>query len=109
MATVEAIATTTETLRVRRWAALLHDLGKPAVRHVKANGEWGFYRHETAGAELAGTLLERLRMARQDLHTITLLVRRHMDRPDPGESRSVRRYMAKSRALARLARSEARG
>ncbi len=96
VATVDAIATTPETLRVRRWAALLHDLGKPAVRHVKANGEWGFYRHETAGAELAGTLLERLRMARQDLHAITLLVRRHMDRPDPGESRSVRRYMAKS-------------
>ncbi|MCC6268884.1 MAG: HD domain-containing protein [Dehalococcoidia bacterium] len=96
VATVDAIATTPETLRVRRWSALLHDLGKPAVRHVKANGEWGFYRHETAGAELAGTLLERLKMARQDLHAITLLVRRHMDRPDPGESRSVRRYMAKS-------------
>src|SRR5690606_32028742 len=75
---------------------LLHDLGKPAVRHVKANGEWGFYRHETVGAVLAGALLERLRMARQDLHAITLLVRRHMDRPDPGEARSVRRFMAKS-------------
>lgn len=96
IATVEAIATTPETLRLRRWAALLHDLGKPAVRHVKANGEWGFYRHETVGAVLAGALLERLRMARQDLHAITLLVRRHMDRPDPGEARSVRRFMAKS-------------
>ena len=39
--------------RLRRWAALMHDLGKPAVRHVKPNGEWGFYKHETAGAEPA--------------------------------------------------------
>ncbi len=95
VATVEAIATTPESLRLRRWGALLHDLGKPAVRHVKANGEWGFYRHETVGAELAGTLLERLRMSRQDLHAIVHLVRRHMDRPDVAEDRSVRRYMSK--------------
>ena len=96
VATVEAIATTPETLRLRRWSALLHDLGKPAVRHVKANGEWGFYRHETVGAELATALLERLRVSRQDLHAITHLVRRHMDRPDVDDARSVRRYMSKA-------------
>jgi poly(A) polymerase len=90
------IVTTPETLRLRRWGAFLHDLGKPAVRHVKANGEWGFYRHETVGAELAGVLLERLRVSRQDLHAITHLVRRHMDRPDAKDARSVRRYMSKA-------------
>lgn len=96
VATVGAIEVDAGSLRLRRWAALLHDVGKPAVRHVKANGEWGFYRHETAGAELALALLERLKMARADALAVTLLVRRHMDRPDPADARSVRRFMAKS-------------
>jgi poly(A) polymerase len=82
-------------LRLRRWAALLHDLGKPAVRHVKANGEWGFYRHETVGAELAEGLLERLKLGRREALAIRLLIRRHMDRPEPEERRSVRRFMSK--------------
>jgi poly(A) polymerase len=95
VATVEAIATDAESLRVRRWAALVHDLGKPGVRHVKANGEWGFYRHETAGAEQAEALMSRLRMARRDALVIQLLVRRHMDRPDPADRRQVRRFMSR--------------
>ncbi len=95
VATVQAIATTPETRRLRRWTALMHDLGKPAVRHVKANGEWGFYRHETEGATLAEDLLARLKMGRQEALRIQLLVRRHMDRPAPDDRRSVRRFMAK--------------
>jgi poly(A) polymerase len=95
VATAGAIEVTPETIRLRRWAALLHDVGKPAVRHLKANGEWGFYRHETAGAELAAALLDRLRLGRAESHAIVLLIRRHMDRPEPGDRRSVRRFMAK--------------
>ncbi len=93
LATVEAIAVTPETLRLRRWAALLHDLGKPAVRHRKPNGEWGFYRHDVVGAELAEALLERLRFGRHEARIVVLLVRRHMDRPDPADARAVRRFM----------------
>lgn len=94
LATVGDIATDRE-LRVRRWAALLHDVGKPAVRHRKANGEWGFYRHEAAGADMAEALLERLHFGRRESQIIVLLVRRHMDRPDPTVRRQVRRFMAK--------------
>lgn len=81
--------------RVRRWTALLHDLGKPYVRHVKPNGEWGFYRHETAGADLIEPLFDRLRMARRDMLLVRLLIRRHMDRPDPDDRRLVRRFMSR--------------
>jgi poly(A) polymerase len=94
-ATVHAIATDDDNRRTRRWTALLHDLGKPAVRHVKANGEWGFYRHETVGADLAGALLDRLKLGRRESLAIRLLIRRHMDRPDPADRRSVRRFMSK--------------
>ncbi len=96
VATVAAIDSPPDRRRLRRWTALLHDLGKPAVRHVKANGEWGFYRHETVGAELAARLLERLKLGKNESLAITLLVRRHMDRPDPADARSVRRFMAKA-------------
>jgi putative nucleotidyltransferase with HDIG domain len=96
LATVEAVETDDASRRLRRWTALLHDLGKPAVRHVKANGEWGFYRHESVGAELCVQLLERLKLGKKESLQVTLLVRRHMDRPNVQERRSVRRFMAKS-------------
>jgi poly(A) polymerase len=95
VATVGAIAVTPETVRVRRWTALLHDVGKPPVRHVKANGEWGFYRHETVGSQVAADMLARLRMASADARLIALLVRRHMDRPVPEDARTVRRFMSR--------------
>ena len=95
-ATVAAIATDGESAErrsLRRWAALLHDLGKPPVRHVKQNGEWGFYRHEIVGAEMAEALTERLRLGKREGALLALLVRRHMDRPDPDDGRLVRRFM----------------
>ena len=82
-----------ENRRLRRWVALMHDLGKPSVRHVKKNGEWGFYRHEIVGAELTEELTQRLRLSKQDVNTISLLVRRHMDRPTLNDARLVRRFM----------------
>lgn len=93
VATVQAIAVDGADVRLRRWTALLHDLGKPAVRHRKTNGEWGFYRHEIAGATMAVEMLERLRLGRRESDLIALLVRRHMDRPDPEDGRAVRRFM----------------
>lgn len=81
--------------RIRRWTAFFHDLGKPAVRHRKANGEWGFYRHEVVGGDMAETLLDRLKFGRKDARLVVLLIRRHMDRPDPATNRQVRRFMSK--------------
>ncbi|MDZ7727927.1 MAG: HD domain-containing protein [Dehalococcoidia bacterium] len=88
-----------EHRRLRRWTALLHDVGKPPVRHEKKDGEWGFYSHETAGADVAREMLERLRVGRQLEHEVTLLVRRHMDRPNIEERRSVRRFMSRAGEL----------
>lgn len=92
IATVDAIDASADA-RLRRWTALFHDLGKPAVRHIKPNGEPGFYRHETVGAELAEQALARLKLGRDEARDIVHLVRHHMDRPDPADTRSVRRFM----------------
>ena len=99
VASVDAIAVAPQSVRLRRWTALLHDIGKPGLRHVKANGEWGFYRHETAGAELAAKLLDRLRLGRKESLAVVLLVRRHMDRPNVDDRRSVRRFMSRCEPL----------
>ncbi len=60
-----------------RWAALLHDLGKPDTR-VERDGEGTFYNHQFVGAELADRLLDRLRFPVEERRAIVHLVREHM-------------------------------
>jgi tRNA nucleotidyltransferase (CCA-adding enzyme) len=60
-----------------RWAALLHDIGKP-VTAVMRRGDWTFYGHAEAGAELADGALRRLRFSNEDREAIVRLVREHM-------------------------------
>ena len=60
-----------------RWAALLHDLGKPDTR-VERRGEGTFYGHQAVGAGLADHLLERLRFPGAMRAAIVHLVREHM-------------------------------
>ena len=61
-----------------RWAALLHDIGKPATRAEKPDGEGTFHGHERVGAELADALLTRLRFPHAERERIVQLVREHM-------------------------------
>lgn len=76
-----------------RWAALLHDLGKPATR-VERDGEGTFYGHERVGAELADQLLARLRFPIADRERIVHLIREHMFdyRPEWSDA-AVRRWL----------------
>jgi poly(A) polymerase len=43
-----------------RWAALLHDAGKPLTRNVALDGQVHFFGHERVGADLAQSALGRL-------------------------------------------------
>ncbi len=60
-----------------RWAALLHDCGKPAAKFFGEDGVAHFYGHEKKSAELAGKLLERLRFSNRETESILTLVRYH--------------------------------
>ncbi|HEY3214942.1 MAG TPA: HD domain-containing protein [Candidatus Eisenbacteria bacterium] len=62
---------------VVRWAALLHDIGKPDTR-VERDGEGTFYDHQFVGAALADRLLERLRFPLAMRQAVIHLVREHM-------------------------------
>jgi tRNA nucleotidyltransferase (CCA-adding enzyme) len=76
-----------------RWAALLHDIGKPATR-VMRRGDATFYGHEQVGAELADGLLRRLRFANDEREAIVHLVRQHMfDYRAQWSGAAVRRWL----------------
>lgn len=62
------------------WATLLHDIGKgPTSRESRTPGDRiRFDRHYAVGAELAKTVLVRLKFSKRDISDITWMVYHHM-------------------------------
>jgi poly(A) polymerase len=57
---------------------LLHDIGKPEVQTLDANGTLHFYDHERRGAKMARAICKRLKCSNRDADLIYFLVRHHM-------------------------------
>src|SRR5207237_7142 len=79
---------------ITRLAALLHDVGKPAVHELR-DGKPTFIGHQEIGADMARPALRHLRYAGEVVDAVTKLIRLHM-RPiqyDPQgwEDQAVRR------------------
>ncbi len=66
-----------------RWAALLHDIGKPAVRTVGENGRDRYVGHAQASARIAEKIMERLRMDRKTTRSVIALIENHDELPKP--------------------------
>lgn len=79
---------------VLRWAALLHDLGKPACFTLDEKGVGHFYGHGEESARLAGQILSRLRFDTDTRQRIVALVAMH-DRPIIPERCPIRRLLAR--------------
>ena len=62
---------------ILRFAALLHDIGKPRVRKA-ADGEIHFYNHESISSSMAGDILGRLRFSREEIKKVASLISLHM-------------------------------
>lgn len=62
---------------VIRWAALLHDAGKPATRVRDTDGKDHFVGHQALSAQIAEQVLNQLKMPRQFIKRVALLVDRH--------------------------------
>lgn len=80
--------------RTMRLAALLHDIAKPLCFFRDGEGVGHFYGHAAKGAEMAETILRRLRLDNRTIEDVTLLVRHH-DGPIEEDKRAIRRKMAK--------------
>jgi tRNA nucleotidyltransferase (CCA-adding enzyme) len=93
--TVRAVDASPASRPAVRWAALLHDIGKPATF---ADGH--FLGHDAVGADLAGAFLDRLHAPRAVRGRIVELVRLHMFSYEANWSdAAVRRFIGKLRAL----------
>jgi putative nucleotidyltransferase with HDIG domain len=83
-----------------RWGALLHDAAKPLTRAVRPeDGRVTFMGHDRVGAELARTVLGRLRSSERLRSHVAGLVRHHLrlgflvHEPQPLARRTLYRYL----------------
>ncbi len=81
-----------------RWAALLHDLGKPSTAepHPERPGEYQFFGHEKVSVEQTTLVAQRLRFSSQRQAHVERLVATHMLHPTPdwGDA-ALRRLLVK--------------
>jgi putative nucleotidyltransferase with HDIG domain len=77
-----------------RWAALLHDAGKPGTRSTGPDGEMHFYGHEARSLELAAGILERLKASQALRKEVAALIRHHGTHPtDAWGDAACRRFL----------------
>lgn len=75
-----------------RWAALLHDVGKPATFTRDEDGEGHFYGHAEEGARMAEEILRRLKSPNELREQVVFLVKNHMTTIVP-DKKFLRRRM----------------
>ncbi|MDO4911786.1 MAG: CCA tRNA nucleotidyltransferase [Corynebacterium sp.] len=63
---------------VLRWAALLHDIGKPETRGTREDGGVTFYNHAAVGARLAKKRMRALTYSNQMVKDVSNLIFLHM-------------------------------
>ena len=63
---------------VLRFAALLHDCGKPATRRLEPAGGVSFYHHDVVGAKLAKKRMQALRFDNDTIKSVCRLIELHL-------------------------------
>jgi len=77
---IDAYLRLENTAACLKWAALLHDIGKPATREQQPgnDGRVTFYRHDEVGMDLFREFAERNRWSRADTNRVGGLIAMHM-------------------------------
>ncbi|GLP81570.1 CCA tRNA nucleotidyltransferase [Mycobacterium antarcticum] len=63
---------------VLRWAALLHDIGKPATRKHESDGGVSFHHHEVVGAKMTRKRMRALKYSNHMVDDVSQLVYLHL-------------------------------
>ncbi|QRV02172.1 CCA tRNA nucleotidyltransferase [Arcanobacterium phocisimile] len=99
---------------ILRFAALMHDIGKPATRRYESDGTVTFHAHDVVGARMVAKRMKALRFDKATTKAVARLVELHLRFHGYGEQRwsdsAVRRYVADAGAqlerLNRLTRAD---
>lgn len=79
---------------VLRWAALLHDIGKPSCFSLAEEGIGHFFGHSDQSTSMAESILSRLRFDNASKEQIVRLVRYH-DMPITADRKLIKRLLSK--------------
>jgi poly(A) polymerase len=63
---------------ILRFAALMHDIGKPRTRRFTPDGGVSFHHHEVVGAKMTRKRMKALRFANEDIDQVSRLVELHL-------------------------------
>lgn len=77
-----------------RWAALLHDVGKPRVFTQDENGKGHFYGHAQESAQIAEEVLRRMKLSNALREQALFLITHHMDTITPDKA-ALRKKLSK--------------
>ena len=91
--TAKAVETVPSALPLR-WAALLHDIGKPGCFTLDAQGVGHFYGHEKVSAEMASAILRRLKAPTALRQRVVFLIEKHMAPLEP-DKKYLRRRLSR--------------
>ena len=82
---------------VSRFAALMHDVGKPRTRRFGADGTVSFHHHDVVGAKLTRKRMQALRFSGEQIDDVSRLVELHLRFHGYGSGEwtdsAVRRYV----------------
>ncbi len=78
MTVLDSVAAASDNIWLR-WAALLHDIGKPVTKHYDPERGWTFHNHNFVGSKMVNTIFRRMKFPLgQEMRYVSKLVELHM-------------------------------